>query len=69
MPFPSSFSLAARANILKASKMATISDPKQREPNEVVTVRMNELLTADEQHEFASVGSNHQCPTVPATVA
>lgn len=38
------------------------------DPKEVVTVRMNELITADEQHWFASEGSNHQCPTVPATV-
>jgi hypothetical protein len=32
-------------------------------------VRRNALFTADEQQEFASAGSNHQFPTVPATVA
>ena len=68
MPLPSSFSRAARANMRRASRIATINDPKQIDPNEVVTVRTKALLTAWEQQWFASSGSNHQCPTVPATV-
>jgi hypothetical protein len=48
--------------------MATSNDPKQMDPKEVVTVRRKDEVTADEQKLFASSGSNHQCPTVPATV-
>jgi hypothetical protein len=65
---PSSLACAALASIRKASKMATRSEPKQTLPNEVVMVRQKALLTAGEQQHLASDGSNHQLPTMPATV-
>lgn len=47
--------------------MATISDPKQIEPKDVVTVRRKLLVTASEQQELPADGSYHQVPTTPAT--
>mmetsp|Transcript_47096 Transcript_47096/g.53392 ORF Transcript_47096/g.53392 Transcript_47096/m.53392 type:complete len:100 (+) Transcript_47096:287-586(+) len=51
-----------------ACMMATIKDPKQMGPKDVVILLQYEFRTADEQHDFASPGINHQVPTVPATV-
>ena len=65
---PSSALRAVCAKRRKASRMATSKLPKQMDPNEVVMARKNELLRADEQQQFASEGSNHQLPTIPATV-
>jgi hypothetical protein len=38
------------------------------DPKDVVIARVAELLTAGEQQLLASEGSNHQFPSVPATV-
>jgi hypothetical protein len=65
---PSSFACAALASMRKACKMATSNEPKQTDPNDVVVVRKKALLTAELQQQLASDGSNHQLPTIPATV-
>ena len=41
---------AELANIRSACKTATMNDPKQMDPKDVVMVRKNELLMADPQH-------------------
>mmetsp|Transcript_10959 Transcript_10959/g.15680 ORF Transcript_10959/g.15680 Transcript_10959/m.15680 type:complete len:88 (+) Transcript_10959:743-1006(+) len=48
---------------------ATMSDPKAIDPREYVDALVAELNTAVEQKDAASVGTNHQCPTTPETVA
>lgn len=68
MPPPSSLSRKLRTMFLLASTIATISEPRQMEPNECVIERRNESLTPREQNDDASVGTNHQVPTAPATV-
>ena len=59
---------AVFANRRSASRTATMRLPKQIEPKLVVMARKKELFTADEQQCEASSGSNHQFPTIPATV-
>jgi hypothetical protein len=54
--------------LLNASMIATSSEPRHIEPNDVVIDLTNESRTPAEQNEVASVGTNHQVPTTPATV-
>ena len=63
----SSLSLAIFTICLNASMIATIKDPKQIDPKEVVTERQK-LPTTDFPQNPLSEGTNHQDPTTPATV-
>jgi hypothetical protein len=63
----SPFDWAELASIRSACRIATMSPPKQMDPNEVVMVRRKLLLMADPQHPDSD-GSYHHVPTVPATI-
>jgi hypothetical protein len=64
----SSLSRALLAMVFSASTTATRSEPRQMDPNEVVTARRCESRTPREQNAAPSAGTNHHVPTVPATV-
>jgi hypothetical protein len=63
----SPFDWAELASIRSACRIATMSPPKQMDPNDVVMVRRKLLLMADPQHPDSD-GSYHHVPTVPATI-
>ena len=58
---------AAFVNAFNACKKATIKEPKQTDPKDVVRVRMRLPITPPEQQP-ESAGLNHQLPTTPLTV-
>jgi len=49
-------------------RIATMRLPKQMDPKEYEVARLNESMTALEQHDLASTGEYHHVPTVPLTV-
>ena len=54
--------------LLSASMMATSNEPRQIEPNDVVTDLTNDSRAPREQNDAPSSGTNHHVPTAPATV-